>query len=181
MKKLLLTTVLILSVCFAVFADGYNKVSVKVNPYSLHHFSGNGNSVDSKYGVGGGASYTYVFDMGSFGLAVGADVLADTYFIKDKSNFTDLAFMAKVGYCFASAEKHIGFFANLKYGLDLQFHNGKTSPVQVIGPEVGSEYSFNEHWSILGALEVLFTSPRKDGVNYSTIRFNPYLGASYTF
>ena len=112
---------------------------------------------------------------------MGADVLADTYFIEDKANFTDVGILAKVGYIFGSVEKKVDFYGLFKYGVDLQCYEDKYSAVQTFGHQIGLECFVSDRWSLTGAVEVLFATPKKNDVQYFNIRCNPYIGMCYSY
>lgn len=168
---------LVLSTC--VFAS--HRISVSIDPFSFQHFvQKDGSSktiVNSTYGLGGGFGYDYFF---SNGLRAGADVKTDTYFLKDQKNFTDLSFLAKVGYGY-SINEEFALYGNMKFGLDLQMKDKKTSAVMEFGPEIGCEYQFNEKINFFTSCEFLMGFPKTDDVNYRELRITPAIGIGYTF
>ena len=179
MKKTAVVFVMILVLCACVYAS--HRVSVTFDPFTFQHFvqkDGNSkNKVNSTYGIGAGFGYDYCLDNG---IRAGADIKVDTYFLKDQKNFTDLYFLAKAGYVYELDEK-FNLYGNMKFGLDLQMHDKKTSAVMEFGPEIGAEYKFDEKITFFTSCEMLFGFPKDDGIKYREFRVTPTLGAGYTF
>lgn len=179
MKKTFTVFVLVLVLCTCVFAS--HRVSVTFDPFTFQHFvqkdGSSKNKVNSTYGIGAGLGYDYIMDNG---FRAGADVKADTYFLEDQKNFTDLSFLAKAGYAYGINET-VSIYGNMKLGLDLQMKDSKTSAVMEFGPELGAEYKFDEKITFFTSCEFLFGFPEKDNIKYSEFRVTPTLGAGYKF
>ncbi len=178
MKKTLTFLMLLLVISTCVFAS--HRVTATFDPFAFQHFVQNAetkNVVNSKYGIGGGVGYNWEFGKG---LMLGADIKADTYFIEDQKNFTDISFLAKAGYS-CKMSGILSLFANMKLGLDLQAHNENTSAVLEFGPELGASFKINEHFDLFTSCEFLFGFPKTEDVNYREFRVTPTIGAGYTF
>ncbi len=179
MKKALTVLALLLVLSTSVFAN--HRITVNFDPFTFQSFVQKDGDVkekiNSKYGIGGGIGYNWESDKG---LILGADIKADTYFIEDQKNFTDVSFLAKVGYI-AKVCDTVRFYANMEAGLDIQTHNNETSAVLEFGPELGFEYKFNDNFDVFASCEGLFGFPKKDEIKYSEFRVTPAIGLGYSF
>lgn len=177
MKKVFSILMLLLVLCTCIFAS--HRVSVTIDPFAWQGFlmknNGSKSTEHSTYGLGGGLGYDWAFYKN---FRAGVDVKCDTYFLKDKNNFTDISFLGKAGYVYKLNET-LNLYGNMKFGLDLQVHDKKTSAVMEFGPEIGLEYKFNEKVDFFVSCEGLFGFPKKGDTKYAEFRITPTIGAGY--
>ena len=181
MKKLVSILILCVVLCAGVFASTTSTVSAAVDPYSIQFFTmkedGEKETINSKYAVGGSLRYDWNVWKG---LSVGAEVNSTSYFMKETTNFTDIAFLGKVGYT-CEFSSPFAVFGALKGGIDIQIYDHEASPVGEFAAEVGAKYQINDMFDVFFSIDNTFGFPRHDGANFFEYRLTPYLGAGFTF
>ena len=146
-KNILLSLIILASVCFCLYAESENAIGVRFD-YSLQQNDVKKTSSEtvrafSDYGVGGGFFYNQTFDNN---MVLGAD-FGINFYSYEKSGFPGtyltLDFLVKCGYRFSIGNKWSSVVA-LTAGLDFRKYGQKKGFFTVIGLDALCSYAVSD-------------------------------------